>query len=72
MTYCCPELEKLAHPSEAGFRLVVVINKRGPRFLLMYQKAWQLPVAEGGIQIRFCPYCGSKLIGPSPTHQQDL
>jgi len=64
MTYCCPELEKLAHPTEAGLGLVTIINKRGPRFFLLYQKDWQVPAAEAGIQIKFCPYCGSKLTGP--------
>ena len=61
MTYCCPDLEKLAHPREPGLGLLIVINKRGPRFILEYRKDWQVPVAEAGIQIKFCPYCGSKL-----------
>lgn len=61
LTYCCSDLEKLAHPKEAGLGLIVVINKRGPRFFLMYQEDWNVPIAEAGIQINFCPYCGSKL-----------
>jgi hypothetical protein len=59
---CCPDMEKLVHPSEAGLGLAVLINKRGPRFFLMYQKDWQVPIAEAGIQINFCPYCGGKLM----------
>jgi hypothetical protein len=62
MSYCCPDLEKLAHhPREPGLGLFFVINKRGPRFILEYRKDWQVPVAEAGIQIKFCPYCGNNL-----------
>jgi hypothetical protein len=61
LNYCCPDLEKLVHPTEAGLGLAVLINKRAPRFFLMYQKDWQVPVSEAGIQIKFCPYCGGKL-----------
>jgi hypothetical protein len=64
MTYCCPDLEKLTHPSGAGLGLLRVTNKRGSRFILEYRKDWQIPVAEAGIQIKFCPYCGNKLTGP--------
>jgi hypothetical protein len=63
LNYCCPDFKKLVHPAEAGLGLVVLTNKRGPRFFLMYQKDWQVPVAEAGIQINFCPYCGDKLKG---------
>jgi hypothetical protein len=68
-SYCCPDLEKLVHPGEAGLGLLIVINKRGPRFFLEYRKDWQVPVAEAGIQIRFCPYCGSELKGPSSMRE---
>jgi hypothetical protein len=61
MTYCCPDLEKLVHPSGAGFGLLWIINKRGSRFFLEYRKDWQVPIAEDGIQIKFCPFCGSRL-----------
>jgi hypothetical protein len=61
MSYCCPDLEKLAHPREAGLGLLILINKRGPSFILEYRKDWQVPVAEAGVPIKFCPYCGSKL-----------
>jgi hypothetical protein len=61
LNYCCPDLEKLVHPTEAGLGLAVLMNKGGPRFFLMYQKDWQVPVAEAGIQINFCPYCAGKL-----------
>ena len=61
LTYCCSELEKLAHPKEAGLGLHVVTNKRGPRFFPMYQKDWNVPVADAGIEISFCPCCGRKL-----------
>jgi len=58
---CCPDLERLSHPKEPGLGLIVSINKRGPRFFLMYQNDWQVPFAEAGTQINYCPYCGSKL-----------
>jgi hypothetical protein len=61
LNYSCPDLEKLVHPAEAGLGLAVLMNKRSPRFFLMYQKDWQVPVAESGIQVNFCPYCGGKL-----------
>jgi hypothetical protein len=63
MSYCCPDLEKLLHHprEEAGLGLLLVINKRGPRFILEYRKDWQVPIAEAGVRIKFCPYCGSKL-----------
>jgi hypothetical protein len=61
MDYCCSELEKLLHP-QSGLGIMRVTNKRGTRFLFMYQKDWNVPVAEAGIQIHFCPFCGSKLI----------
>ncbi len=67
MTYCCPDLEKLARLEEGGLGLVRVTNKRGTRFLLMYQKDWHVPIAEALIQIHFCPYCGTKLASPSST-----
>lgn len=63
MNYCCAELEKLSHP-QSGLGLMRLTNKRGSRFFLLYQKDWRVPVAEGGIQLRFCPFCGSKLIWP--------
>ena len=63
MNYCCAELEKLSHP-QSGLGLMRVTNKRGTRFFLLYQKDWHVPVAEDGIQIHFCPFCGSKLIWP--------
>ena len=63
MDYCCSELEKLLHP-QSGLGIMRVTNKRGTRFLFMYQKDWNVPVAEAGIQIHFCPFCGSKLIWP--------
>jgi hypothetical protein len=27
----------------------------------MYQKDWNIPAAEAGIQIKFCPYCVTEL-----------
>jgi hypothetical protein len=63
MNYCCADLEKLIHP-KSGLGLMWVTNKRGTRFFLLYEKDWHVPLAEGGFQIHFCPFCGSKLIGP--------
>jgi len=60
VNYCCAELEKLIHP-QSGLGLVRVTNKGETRFLLLYQRDWHVPVAEAGIQIHFCPFCGSKL-----------
>jgi hypothetical protein len=65
MKYCCPALAKLAHPTEPGLGVMVVIGKWGASFFLMYSKDWQVPVAEAGIPIQHCPFCGSKLTGPS-------
>jgi hypothetical protein len=71
MTYCCPDLEKLAHPTEAGLGLFIIIDKRGSRFIIEYRKDWYVPVAEAGILITFCPYCGSKLTtGPSSASEE--
>jgi hypothetical protein len=61
MIYCCPDLDKLAHPKDGAIGLVTVIDRRGARFLLLYQKDWKVPVAETGVQIHLCPYCGTKL-----------
>ena len=60
---CCPDLEKLlAKPGRAaGLGLTVMINRRGSSFLIEYRKDWQIPSAEAGMQVRFCPYCGRKL-----------
>jgi hypothetical protein len=65
MKYCCPAMEKFAHPTEPGLGVMVVIRKWRPSFFLMYSKDWQVPVAEAGIQIQHCPFCGSKLTGAS-------
>ena len=62
LSYCCADLERLAHPIEPGLGLITVIRSRiGPRFYLMYQKDWNIPAAEAGIQIKFCPYCVTEL-----------
>jgi hypothetical protein len=60
---CCSDLEKLiAKPDrEKGFGLLWMINKRGTRFFLEYRRDWKVPIADAGMQIAFCPYCGSKL-----------
>jgi hypothetical protein len=58
-------MEKFAHPTEPGLGVMVVIRKWRPSFFLMYSKDWQVPVAEAGIQIQHCPFCGSKLTGAS-------
>jgi hypothetical protein len=70
---CCPDLEGLvAKPGrEAGLGLLLVMNKRGPRFFLEYRKDWQVPVAEAGIQIEFCPYCGRNLADLFPPSEGD-
>jgi hypothetical protein len=65
MASCCPDLEKLIRPGGTGIGLLLVTNRRGSRFILEYRKDWQVPIAEDGIQIKFCPFCGSKLTGPS-------
>jgi hypothetical protein len=61
MTYCCPDLEKLTHPNGAGIGLFWMMNKRDSRFFLEYRKDWQVPVIEDRIEIKFCPFCGSRL-----------
>ena len=63
MNCCCAELEKLIHP-QGGLGLMRLTNKWGTRFFLLYQKDWNVPVAEGGIQIHFGRFFGSKLIWP--------
>jgi hypothetical protein len=63
VNYCCAELEKFLQP-QSGIGIIRVTNKRGTRFLLMFQEDWHVPVAEAGVQIHFCPFCGSKLIWP--------
>jgi hypothetical protein len=64
LNYCCADLERLAHPKESGLGLMIVIRSRqDPMFILEYRKDWQVPVAEAGIRIKFCPYCGSELKG---------
>jgi hypothetical protein len=70
--HCCSELEKLAHPSGAGLGLVI-LKKRRLRFFLgyrKYRKDWLLDFADVGIEIKFCPYCGSKLTRPSSMLDQ--
>ena len=60
---CCSDLEKLIvkPDKEKGLGLLWVINKRGTRFILEYRRDWKIPLADDGIQITFCPYCGRKL-----------
>jgi hypothetical protein len=60
---CCSEIEKLqVTPTwEKGLGLLCAINKRGVRFFLEYRQDWKLPAADGGTQISFCPYCGTRL-----------
>jgi hypothetical protein len=60
---CCSDLEILiAKPGrDKGLGLLILINKRGPRFILEYRKDWGVPVADAGIHIKFCSYCGSDL-----------
>jgi len=60
---CCSDLEELiAKPDkEKGLGLLWVIKKRGTRFILEYRRDWKIPLADDGIQITFCPYCGRKL-----------
>jgi len=60
--YCCEDLEKLAAPRSPGLGLLYLINRWGVRFLLLFQKDWKVPHAEAGIQIHFCPFCGTKLL----------
>jgi len=69
MIYCCPDLEKLANPQAGGLGLVRITNKRGTRFLLLYQEDWDVPVAKAGTQIQFCPYYETKLSRPSLTDE---
>ena len=38
MTHCCPDLEKLIHPSEAGIGVIRVTNRKGSRFILECRK----------------------------------
>jgi hypothetical protein len=60
---CCAELEKLivSPEKQKGLGLMIVVHKWGPTFLLMYSRDWTLPEAEAGVQIKFCPFCGTKL-----------
>ena len=71
MNCCCAQLDKLIHPQN-GLGLMRVINKWETRFFLLYRKDWHVPVAEGGIQIHFCPFCGSKLIWPPVVEKVGL
>ena len=64
MTYCCAELEKLTHYGETRLGLVRITNRRGTRFIIEYRKDWSVSVAEAGLEIKFCPFCGTKLVGP--------
>jgi hypothetical protein len=64
VNYWCAEFEKLIHP-QSGLEIMRVTNKWGTRFLILYQEDWHVPVAEAGIEIHFCPFCGSKLSWPS-------
>jgi hypothetical protein len=68
--HCCSELEKLAHPSGAGLGLAILANKRGARFFLEYRKDWLVSAAKIFIEIKFCPYCGSRLTGPSSMREE--
>jgi hypothetical protein len=69
-SYCCSDLEKLVHPGGAGLGLTILVNKRGPRFFLEYRNDWHVPVSEVCIEIKFCPYCGSRLAAPSSMSDQ--
>jgi hypothetical protein len=62
MNSCCPKLEELMRPTGAGFGVVRLSRKRGTWFFLEYRKDWRVPVAEAGLQIRFCPLCGADLV----------
>lgn len=43
MTYCCADLDRLAHPSKPGLGLTVLINRWGPRFIFEYRQDWHVP-----------------------------
>src|SRR4051794_18198022 len=71
MTYCCKDLENFGQRTGAGLVLLTLIDKGGPRFFIEYRKDWDSPIAEAGIQIRFCPYCGRKLLELFPGYRED-
>ena len=61
LKYCCPDLEKLAHPADSGLGLVIAVRRRVTLYHLEYRKDWHVPHAESAINIAFCPFCGCKL-----------
>jgi len=62
-TACCPDLEKLIGVPDRknGLGLTIVTAKWGTRFIVEYRNDWSIPAAEDGVQIVFCPFCGTKL-----------
>jgi hypothetical protein len=63
--WCCPEFQE--HASTAGkrsFRVALVWRGRRPfSCYLEFRKPDMKPLepSEGGIEIKFCPWCGSNL-----------
>jgi hypothetical protein len=65
---CCADLGKwIANPHrKRGLGLTILTAKWGTRFIIEYKNDWSIPAAEDGVQIAFCPFCGTQLDRSSP------
>ena len=67
-TACCADLEKwiAAADRKRGLGLTIATARWGTHFILEFRNDWSIPAAEDGVQIVFCPFCGTKLDRTSP------
>ena len=66
LNWCCPEFQSHATNVETkvGFPVVLVWKSRSPFLnLLEFRSAGKEPLdfPDGGMKIKFCPWCGTNL-----------
>jgi hypothetical protein len=81
LNWCCPAFESFASHADGkvGFRMMLVWRGRRPfscYFEFRSQDKKPLDFSDGGVEIEFCPWCGSNLNerygspsgSPTPQH----
>jgi hypothetical protein len=67
--WCCPEFQERFFQAEGrqdGLGILWIVRSRAaPVFLLEYRRPNRMPpepIAEDGIKLKFCPWCGRNLL----------